>query len=248
MMQCAAMNPFLVRKPVLDPGLKDSTVLWRYLDTASFFNLLHTEELYLCRGDLFEDKFEGAFTSTLKAAIEEAYSDNHLLGGYDAFRKMIRENVYINCWHANPHDNMAMWGLYGKSPTSVAITTTVGKLRDALEIPAIGELSIRKVKYTNHWRDPAISIFPYSQIFTYKVKAYAYEKEVRVMLDRTSGPLHRPDTAPGVSVKTPLNKLLRSVVLAPNAPIWFCNLIRETAIQRGLTAPVRNSKMASDPI
>ncbi|CAD5107218.1 hypothetical protein [Zestomonas carbonaria] len=236
-------------QPIVDPELSDRTVLWRYLDTAKFFHLLHTEALFLCRGDRFDDKFEGSFTPSWRAAIKDAYEKHHLPGGYDEFRRRLRSTVFINCWHRNPHDSMAMWSLYGRSETAVAITTTVGQLRQALQYVGQGQIFIDKVTYTNHWKDPQISITPYCKVFAHKVQGYAFEREVRVILDLYSDEQTYLDQPPGISVRAPLLTLLRSVVLSPSAPKWFDEMIRSEMDRRGFgKVPVRNSKLSSTPL
>jgi len=50
------------------PGerLQRNTVLWRYLDAAKLFDFFENATLFFCRADHFSDKFEGAFTPTLR--------------------------------------------------------------------------------------------------------------------------------------------------------------------------------------
>jgi hypothetical protein len=92
------------------------------------------------------DKFEGAFTRSLRSAIRNSYEENEIDFTYEEFKKRLRERIYVNCWHRGPDDNMAMWTIYGGSSPSVAITTTLGKLKQALsdaDLPHF--VSIRKV-------------------------------------------------------------------------------------------------------
>jgi hypothetical protein len=83
----------------------------------------------------------------------------------------------LNCWHANVDDSMAMWSIYGRFAIAVAITTTVAHLRDTIEeLHLPYHVSIARVKYVKHWRDPKLRINPYSNVFAYKVKAYDFER------------------------------------------------------------------------
>ena len=126
------MSPVVIHipgKPRLHSELKGTDVLWRYLDAAKFFDFIHHQTLFFCRGDQFEDKFEGAFTESLKHAIEKSYQDNQIDFTYEEFRKRLRERVFVNCWHKSRDDSMAMWSIYGRSSCSVAITTTVEQLK-----------------------------------------------------------------------------------------------------------------------
>lgn len=128
MSQRTANTSPAISRLTVDPVLRDNQVLRRYLDLSKFIELLRTQSLYLRRADLFQDKFEGSFTPSFKAAIEEAYAVSKIDFTYEKFKKELREGVYINCWSLGINDNMALWELYGKSDASVAVTTTVGQL------------------------------------------------------------------------------------------------------------------------
>lgn len=130
------MPPVIIHipgKPRISPNLNDTDVLWRYLDAAKFFDFIHNKTLFFCRGDQFQDKFEGAFTESLKHSIERSYHENNINFTYQEFRQRLRERVFVNCWHKGIDDSMAMWSIYGNSSCSIALTTTVGQLRKSLE-------------------------------------------------------------------------------------------------------------------
>jgi len=113
-----------------------------------------------------------------------------------------------------------MWALYGKSECAVALTTTAGQLADTVEGIAEHRISIARVEYVKHWRDPKLDISPdYTRVFAYKTKAYEYEKEVRVIIDRTRGPAGPDLRQPGIVVPIDAGRLLRSIVIAPDAAV-----------------------------
>lgn len=243
----ATLTP-LPKSPV-DPELSDNRVLRRYLDLSKFIDLLRTQTLYLCRADLFQDKFEGSFTPSLRAAIEEAYLHNKSNFSYEKFKKELREGVYINCWTLGVNDNMALWELYGKSDASVAITTTVGRLRKEIaESPLLGTTNLCKVEYVKHWNDPKINIIPYSNVFRYKVIAYDFEREVRIIHDRFEQNFKRSEKENGMRLNVRLNNLLRSIVVSPSAQPWFIDLIKDVTERYGVTTPIKRSKLSLDPI
>jgi hypothetical protein len=233
----------------INPQLNRSDVLWRYVDTAKFLDFLESRTLFFCRADSFSDKFEGAFTPSLKREIEASYLKNSIDFTYEKFKQRMRQTVFINCWHKDRDDSAAMWALYGLSKYSVALTTTVGKLKDCLDKGANAyDLAIEKVEYIKHWRDPKIDIAPYARVFAYKTKAYQYEKEVRVLLDRSLNEFDEEIPAHGMSIGVDPSLLVRSIVIAPEAPPWFDQLVRSTVKRYGLTVPVHRSKLAADPI
>jgi hypothetical protein len=238
------------RRIMVDDQLRRDTVLWRYLDAAKLFDFFENSTLFFCRADHFSDKFEGAFTPSLRQQISDAYARGEIDFSYEQFKRRMRESVFINCWHRNQDDSAAMWALYGKSDCAVALTTTVGQLAGTLEgIEEDHAISIARVDYVKHWSDPKLDVSPdYTRIFTYKTKAYEYEKEVRVIIDRTGHPLVPELLQTGLCVPIDARGLLRSIVIAPDAPPWFEKLVRQSALRYGIQAPVRRSKLALDPI
>lgn len=244
---------------VLIPGkiyrdqIDSNQLLWRYLDLSKFLDLLEHGTLFFTRADKFEDKYEGAFTPELKKKIEDSIRDNDLKTSYDEFKTKLRERVFINCWHKGVHDSMAMWKIYGHPTNGVAITTWVKRLEDILsnhDFSNISETYVYDVKYINHWQNKETNIKPYSRIFSYKLKAYQYENEIRAIIDTFH---HTYENTPsgtfGIKVKVDVEKLLRSIVIAPNAGEWFISLIQDIVKKRyKLNTPVRRSKLAFDPL
>jgi hypothetical protein len=235
-------------KLIVDNNLKTDQVLRRYLDTSKFLSLISKKKFHLCRGDKFQDKFEGAFTKSIKNAIDEAYRNSNIEYDFEKFKKELREGVYINCWHQDIDDNMAMWELYGKSKCSVAITTTVEKLNDAiLEKKHPYYIAIKEVEYVKHWKNPNLDIKPYSNVFSYKNNAYKHEQEVRVIVDRLEENFEKNLDEKGMYLDINLNKLLRSIVLAPDAPDWYHELIINVTKKYDINAPIRQSKLSFGP-
>lgn len=236
--------------PRLDSQLAEDQILWRYMDLPSFLSVLSSRAIYFRRGDCFSDKHEGAFTRSVKERIEKAISSGSLSTTYAQFKEKLRQRVFISCWHAAIDDSMAMWALYGKGPLSVAATTTVGKLVSELKAANLGHpLAVEKVKYIKHWRNPKISILPYSNVFKYKVKAYAFEKEVRVIVDKMEENWDGVIAEDGMSISVRPEHLLRSVVVSPEAPEWFQSLVSELITKFGLSPQiVHRSKLSFDPL
>ncbi len=237
------------RKVIADNNLADSDVLRRYLDVPRLLSFLKTRSLYLCRSDLLPDKFEGSFTLTIKEAIDSAYRKNRIRYTYEKFKKELREGVFLSCWSHGIHDNMALWRLYGKTNDCVAITTTVSKLKSALKkFDGGGKLFLRKVEYIRHWRDPKIEVKPYSNVFKYKTIGYAFENEVRVILDRFDSTFEAPSKDEGIMLQVHLHAFLRSIVLSPECSPWFKAVIEDIANKYHISRPVRSSSMSKKPI
>ncbi|WP_156116573.1 hypothetical protein [Massilia sp. 9096] len=105
---------------VIDGQLRRDTVLWRYLDAAKLFDFFANSTLFFCRADRFSDKFEGAFTPTLRQQISDSYARGEIDYTYEQFKRRMRESVFINCWHRSQDDSAAMWALYGSRRCATA--------------------------------------------------------------------------------------------------------------------------------
>ena len=239
------------KRSVIAYDLAPNAKIWRYMDMAKFLDMLEGKRLFFVRGDGFEDKFEGSFTHTIKEAIKESYRVNKIDYQYEDFKKQLRQNVYINCWHKNNNDSIAMWRLYGGSNNSVAILSSVFRLANVLRdhpFDQKAEIKIDKVTYTNHWKDPRINFNPYSRVFFYKVRAYDYEKEIRAVLDTTRTHFEKaPLGDKGVFLSIDFPNLIEEIVTAPDAPDWFYKLIKILVQDRySLDIPVRKSRLTKE--
>jgi len=226
----------------MDPELGNNRILRRYLDLPKFVALLRSASVYLQRVDLFPDKLEGVLPPGIRMAIDDAYSRG--VSDYDSakFLAIVRRGVYLNCWSSGAKDNMALWKLYGSPSMGVVITTTTNRLIDAaLEWSKSERIQIFRVRYIDHAKNPNMIVGAYSDPLRFKHVAYSFEREVRVVLNRIGKRRSKPD---GVEMPISLNSLVRSVVVAPEAPTWFFDLVTDLSARYGLAAPVRRSALA----
>jgi len=86
----------------------------------------------------------------------------------------------------------------------------------------------------------------YTDLLQFKHEAYEYEDEVRVIVPRQQdGWEENPE-----GIRLPigsLSKLIRSVVVAPDASPWFFDLIKDVTRKYGVSSPVRRSKLTYLP-
>lgn len=140
---------------------------------------------------------------------------------------------------------MALWQLYAGVSSSVAITSTIGKLVTAA-LNWQQNVLIHKVRYIDHFKNPDMIIGRYTDLLQFKHKAYQYEDEVRIVVSRQGDQWEQnPD-----GLRLPLgdlNTLIRSVVVAPEAGSWFFELVGDVTKEFGVSSPVRRSKMTHLP-
>ena len=92
------------------------------------------------------------------------------------FAAAFRTRYYVSCWHINEAVSPEMWRLYADSPKSVAIRTTVAKLRATLPV----YVDIGMVRYIDYSVDrlPTLNMLEY---VTHKNKLFEHERELRAV-------------------------------------------------------------------
>jgi len=236
----SSKNPLL--KPPSNPRIK----IWRYMDFTKFVSLLEDEALFFCRGDSFEDPFEGSYT---KLNLEIAATEWGILSlGVSHIYMRIRQWTMINCWHMNEHESAAMWRLYAKTNEAICIQSTYERLRQCLdEKTYIGE-----VKYIDYNTD-AIPEYDSVSAFLHKRKSFEHEREVRAIIQElptTSENYENYDAAPpdsGISKKVNLDQLIEAIYIAPFSPAWFHGLVKKVVAKYGLNKPVNQSSLDDKP-
>jgi hypothetical protein len=100
--------------------------VWRYMSLAKFLWMLQKSAPYFSRSDLMGDPFEGHY-SKVTALSEDAFVAAQMTEPIFAemgeavhrrnFRKLIADvpreklNLFVNCWHMNEYESLAMWKL-----------------------------------------------------------------------------------------------------------------------------------------
>lgn len=227
------------------PNLSQRTIVRRYMDLAKLLDLLHTRELYLRRADGFSDRLEGALFPTFRKSLNEAHKSGKVQYDAEHFYRRSRQGNYVGCWTIGAHDNMALWQLYGGTRTSVAVTTTLGRLIKTC-LPWDRGVHIKKVKYVDHRKIDTFLIGRYADVLEYKNLAYSYESELRVIVPaQEEGWEHNP-----MGLRLPLNDVnsfVRSIVVAPEANPGFKAAVQDLCRKYDLQAPVRNSTLSTTP-
>ncbi len=86
-----------------------------------------------------------------------------------------------------------------------------------------------------------------------KRKGYEHENEVRAyymdvpMKDGKVDESPEADERPGVYRKVDIDRLVKEVIVAPDAEPWFLELVEAVVDRYGLAAPVRRSSLADPP-
>lgn len=224
--------------------LKQHQIIRRYLDLPKFLDLLRSQSLYLRRADGFTDRFEGALTPAVRAALDEAHRSRQISYSAEEFHRRARGGSFVSCWNLGAKDNMALWNLYGGAATSVVVTSTIGRLL-AAAFEWNEEVVIHKVRYIDHFKNPDMIVGSATDLLQFKHEAYRYEAEVRVIVSRQGNWQANP---PGIRLPLgDLSSVIRSVVVAPEAAPWFFELVEDVTRKYGVSSPVRKSKLTELP-
>ena len=247
--------------------------IWRYVDLPKFLTLIQNRSLYFCRLDKLGDPHEGSWTmgdrtrrlSFLKRSFEEMGVTKRDGKPLDLDRdnflsnREVRKWFFVNCWHANDIENVAMWKLYGKGEGSVAVQTTYQKLTNSLpdSVP-IQRIKGNQAEYENHptfvaqidykdYSNPSNTIggsgLPGESFFlpfVHKRKEFEHEREVRAMV---CAPF---STHTGLEIEIDID-IIESIIVYPGSPNYVKEATSQLLQDYGVGDKIIKSELDSDP-
>jgi hypothetical protein len=170
----------------------DSQKIWRYMDFSKYIDLLITSELHFARADKLEDPYDCSAMQFFGEPYKQLSSANpQVQEGAREANTFGRLFVYLNCWHMNDGESVALWSLYSQNKyETIAVQTTFGKLKSETKgkWPRDG-IFISKVKYDpENAGKPAqnppgrlLSSSGWEDII-YKRPLFVHEKELRAFI------------------------------------------------------------------
>lgn len=199
----------------------------------SLLDFLQTGELRFSRADKFEDTQEGyvgleALLSTMPSELHEK-----------ARQALHRQNLecFVSCWHLSSSESLAMWKIYGANAFSVAVVSNVGKVMSAChdyctDLSAAGMFG--EVVYDDYVSNGTLNVqtlgipFGYKELpisksiltLFMKAKAFSYEQEWRVLLNKKN--ISEP------AIRVPIGEIeefIEQVYVSPQAPDWMVSTI-----------------------
>ena len=192
-------------------------VLWRYMDSRKFEDLLVRSALYFSRPDKFIDPFEGRLSpanantmSASDAAFCAAYRIQRPEPGATESREIMRRCVFISCWHRATQESRNMWNAYTPGPDSVVIVSSAYALDRFVQ----GRIVKSPVWY--HDDDFPRTEFDHTTLFFYKPLRYSFEREFRMLL--SSGEDESINYSDfGRHVPVSLKRIIHRVITHPRA-------------------------------
>lgn len=217
----------------------NNTIVWKYLDLSKFLDMLLSQQLFMSRSDKFEDQYEGTFSEPTFEEIKKiAANKPEFLDYY----KSHREKVVISSWHINEYESFAMWQIFTKNNEGLAIQSTIGRLKEALQPETRVEQYIGNVNYIDYKKE----YIPFDDAFfpfLFKRKSFQYEREVRIITDVSA---HDISVNEGIKINVDLNQLIEKIYIHPKSENWYKKLVIELVSKLKFTIEIEKSDLESD--
>ncbi|AIG29939.1 hypothetical protein SL053_000569 [Flavobacterium psychrophilum] len=215
------------------------TIVWKYLDLSKFLDLLLSQKMFMSRSDKFEDQYEGTFSEPTFEEIKKIAANNP---EFLYYYKSHREKVAISSWHTNEYESFAMWQIFTKNQEGLAIQSTIGRLKEALQLEKKSKQYIGEVNYIDYKKEYIPfddNFFP----FLFKRKSFQYEREVRIITDVTEQNISIND---GLKINVNINALIEKIYIHPKSENWYKKLVIELVTQLGFDFEIEKSDLESD--
>lgn len=209
----------------------DDTPIFRYMDFSKFMDLLENKHLFFCNAQYFEDEYEGKIPEGFYKGWSKEARDGH-----EPLSEMINEYFkgYISCWNKGEVESYSLWKIYTNPNTGIAIKSTVGDLKKALDNHSI---KMYKAEYVD-FKEKEVDCEPpcYSRevanenglmitrdvVEVYKDMPYAYENEIRAVYITNI-------EKNGINFGINLSTLINEIYISPFASEWFDKLVHKIA-------------------
>ena len=213
-------------------------VLWRYMDFEKFVSLLDQRALFFAKVSELGDPFEGSITKPIQKWIDKSMDNPKDVHKYLIER---RSRMLVNCWHEGDYESEAMWHLYGKS---IAIRTTSASLCSSF----IGEVPVVRVGWVRYadYNKTDMRLENFFDLYLLKRLSFKHEQEVRAIVSTDTD--YTPVEGKGMYCDVNLETLIEQVVVAPDSPEWFMDLVKSVSKRYNLEVPVLQSNLEDSPL
>ncbi|MGA2538040.1 MAG: hypothetical protein ABSF53_18655 [Terracidiphilus sp.] len=232
------------------------------MDFATFLQLLEQKSLWFSRPDQFNDPLEGTYTDGEIEHFRSLNATNAVAGlpnldGWLEGPKYMRTTAYVSCWRAGMGESLAMWDLYGKGSGIVAVKTSVGALRQAIN-ESTHRIFLGEVKYVDWslapWHNNGL-VMCFRKDLSYQleaeVRAVVWDVEIinRNMSDALIAARSRADYPQavldpfvlekghgilGMEVSFDPGRFISEIVVGPREKAWVATLVDNVLERYGL--------------
>lgn len=248
----------------------NNTKIWRYMAFEQLVSLLTKRKLWFSRAIALQDgdPYEGTLPEKnvsrpnadlasempwLNKLSQEQLDQS--VKTHRLFQEISTLNL-VSCFNAAEHESNAMWHVYGKGANCVALTTSLGELKECFGPFVDYDVFIGQIEYIDYSKT-IMNEANYLLPLLHKSPFYSYENEIRCLIlddgdnslfdDHEPSPLvqlHSEPSTPfsrGAYVPIDLNKLLKEIVIGPHAEEWFIETVQDILHKCEVDIPVKRS-------
>jgi hypothetical protein len=230
--------------------------------------------LWFSKLNILTDKYEGVMPKMADAEMLAEHQKYKALFG-PALHEQIdnmnernvedgRELIVVNCWFVSETESERMWKEYGGGSESVAIKSTIRLLSESIACdPRTTRMG--KVQYVD-LDAHSMSHYEASQAQErafLKSLEFSHEQEVRIatlsvkrpMCVNMDGTTLKPEQYqgaamnnfenPGLYLRADLRRLIKAIVVAPDASTWFESLVKRIVDLSNVGGPAMRSTFDS---
>jgi len=237
--------------PVFPKLENENTKIWRYMNFTKFVSLLDTKSLFFSRSDKLGDPFEGSVSKAnvnLRPTVYPGIPEM-TLNQSSEYAEKLRFHTYLNCWHMNEDESVAMWKIYAKNNTGIAIQSTYQRLVDVLKDD--DEVYIGAVNYIDYVEDWLPEGFASWQ-YVHKQNSFKYENELRAVIQkiphRSKGTDINIPGPLGINISIKIENLIEDIYISPTSPEWFHSLINSILEKYEWNKKAIFSKLSNTPV
>ena len=223
--------------------------------------MLQNRGLYFCRSDLMGDPFEGYLTRPrteredeyVRIMMQRVSKTNPNYSEAQArttFRNMlqigprIRNELFLNCWHMNEEESIAMWKLYASRDNSICIQSTYLRLANLLP----EECFLGTVRYINYATD-FIDWDNGLNYIVHKRRGFEHERELRAVIWNNANIRGKFALYEGQGLIVPINTdaLIESIYVSPDAEPILHEIVEALSRTYGVRGQVYMSRANAPP-
>lgn len=224
----------------------DNSVIWRYMDFSKFQSILQRGSIFFSRADEQTDRLEGEYPNGMLDEIEKRWGISRSDDGVSyTFAKWHTQREIpsrlLSCWSVGLNESRRMWSAYTDTIESVAIRSTIERLKNCFhhrgnEEPVVW---IGKIRYGDEENRLPMSFFKWNvNYFLYpffaKKEALRWENELRATVNIARRKQLRLNHSPkGCFIKADLHKLIDSVWVHPLATEDFRHRVGSPLVDYG---------------
>jgi len=240
-----------------------STIIWRYMSTEKYLYLICFRKLFFSRADKLDDNFEGSWTKLdaekRRLSHEKMFSPKEGMPkdfiekdieNMMKIQKNMTKKTFLNCWHVNTQESLAMWQTYGALGKAIVIQSTYETLHNCVdERVTLGLVEYKDYENESFFDDQRKAASP----FYFKRKAYEYEKELRASIQRMKWGVVDPneqfdENEKGMEIDIDVNKLIGKVIVSPKTADWLFEILKAVTKKYEYKFSVEKSILDANPL